>query len=205
MSKAPAAALIDCFPTAATSLHANSGAYTLQYPGELIADWFYPVEGVFDDSGAVLAKFFVARDLSAVYRGDDGIEPVLLFGSAQPMLDAQVIPPKAAKSDPGENPPDWVEAPQPVVMAVLEGGTNRMVGQQGWLTAAMPWQLPCTLTAKSSNPSVIAVDASGMVTAVSQGTAVLSGTITIDDGKKEFSMEVSAEPEYAEGEAGMTD
>lgn len=87
VSEVSATAIIDHLPTAATSLNHNNGAYTLKYPDELLADWFYPVQAVFDDSGAVLAKFLIAKDLSAVYRADDDIEPVLIFGEAHPTID----------------------------------------------------------------------------------------------------------------------
>lgn len=39
------------------------------------------MEATFDDTGVVLAKFLIAKDLSAVYRVDDDIDPFLIFGS----------------------------------------------------------------------------------------------------------------------------
>ena len=84
ISAVTAAALLEHLPTAATSLNHNLGDYTITCGEERIEESFYPMEAVFDDTGAVLAKFLAARDLSAVYRVDDDIEPVLIFGSAQP-------------------------------------------------------------------------------------------------------------------------
>ncbi len=193
VSEVSALAILDHLPTAATSLNHNNGAYTIQYPEELIADWFYPVQAVFDDSGAVLAKFLIAKDLSAVYRADDDIEPVLIFGSAQPMLDAETILFRDEEDEGGEEAPEWADQSQSVVWAELEGGVNLAIGQESRLTVMMPWQLPYTLTAESSDKSVVDVDENGMVKAVSVGQATISGTITVDDGKKDFSIEVSVE------------
>ncbi len=83
VSKASATAIIEFLPTAATSLNHNVGEYTIEYPDEEI-EGFYPVLAVFDDTGVVLAKFLVAHDLSSVYRADDDIEPVLIFGTEKP-------------------------------------------------------------------------------------------------------------------------
>ncbi len=193
VSEVSAIAILDHLPAAATSLNQNNGAYTIQYPEELIADWFYPVQAVFDDNSAVLAKFLIAKDLSAVYRADDDIEPALIFGSAQPMLDAETIPFREEEDEGSEEIPEWADQPQPLVRAELEGGVNLSVGQESRLTVMMPWKLPYTLTTESSDKSVVDVDDNGMVKAVSEGQATISGTITVDDGKKEFSIEVSVE------------
>lgn len=80
VSELSAAALLEYLPTATTSLNSNNGPYSFQYPEESDGDQFFPVQAVFDDTGAVLAKFLIAGDLSAVYRADDDIEPVLIFG-----------------------------------------------------------------------------------------------------------------------------
>jgi hypothetical protein len=57
---------------------------------KLIDDWFYPVEATFHDTGVVLSKFLVAKDLSAVYCVDDDIDPILIFGSPHHMMDAKI-------------------------------------------------------------------------------------------------------------------
>ena len=84
--------LVRYLPTDATGLNADLGAYTLNYPESLVSGWFYPLDATFDDSGECLAKFIVAKDLSAVFRVDDDMEPVLIYGSVQPMMDAETWP-----------------------------------------------------------------------------------------------------------------
>lgn len=195
VSERSATAILDHLPTAATSLNSNNGSYTIQYPDELIADWFYPVEATFDDTGVVLAKFLIAKDLSAVYRVDDDIEPILIFGSAQPMMDSDIIPLKdeeiSEEPSKDEESATVLEEARPVVSVKLENGVALTMGTTGKLVAIMPWELPYTLTAESSDPSVVTVDENGTITAVATGEATISGTILIDDGQKDFSIDVS--------------
>lgn len=201
VSDLSANAIIEHLPTAATSLNSNLGAYTIRYPDALVADWFYPVEAVFDDSGAVLAKFVVAKDLSAVFRADDDIEPVLIFGSAQPMMDAAT---DGLRQSGGEDSADDESAgtplvePAPVVSAALDGGVVMSVGASSRLTASLPWELSYSITAQSSDGAVVAVDADGVVTALAPGEATISGTITVEDGVKDFSIDVTVSDELAE-------
>lgn len=193
VSEVSAIAILDHLPTAATSLNSNNGAYTIKYPEELIADWFYPVQAVFNDTQAVLAKFMIAKDLSAVYRTDDDIEPVLIFGTAQPMLDAEYIQFRDPMSSEDEEINSQSDEPMQVVAVSVEKGVSLAVGEKSRLTAVMPWELPYTLSAKSSDAAVLKVDKNGMIQAVSTGQATLSGTITVDDGTKRFSIKVSVD------------
>ncbi|MFA9422968.1 MAG: Ig-like domain-containing protein [Sedimentibacter sp.] len=183
VSECSATAILDHLPTAATSLNSNNGAYTIQYPDALVSDWFYPVEATFDDNGVALAKFIIAKDLSVVYRVDDDIDPVLIFGTAQPMLDAETI---------HYNEIDEEESYEtlPLVSVGLEDGIALTPGTTTELLPIMPWKLPYTLTAESSDPSVVTVDENGKVTAIAEGQATLSGTLYIDDGQKAFSIDV---------------
>ena len=189
-----ATAILDHLPTASTSLNSNNGAYTIQYPEALVSDWFYPVEAIFDDNGVVLAKFIIAKDLSAVYRVDDDIEPILIFGSAQPMLDADMIQYNNIQSDESyEGETDIEESCEvlPLVSVGLEDGIVLTPGISTELIPIMPWNLIYTLEADSSDPSVLKVDKNGIVTAISDGEATISGTLYIDDGQKSFSIDVT--------------
>ncbi|MGX8701230.1 Ig-like domain-containing protein [Caproiciproducens sp.] len=200
VSEVSAAAILDHLPTAATSLNHNNGEYTLQYPESLVSGWFYPVSATFNDTGAVLAKFIVAKDLSAVYRVDDDIDPVLIFGSAQPMLSARIAPApndgsseaQGAQSAPSPEQKD-AEAESadpgdelPLVSVTLQNSALLTPGESDKLIAVLPWELPYTLTAKSSKPEVATVDETGAVKAVAPGETTLSGTLTADDGEKPF-------------------
>lgn len=189
VSEISAIAILEHLPTVATSLNHNNGAYTVQYPDALVSDWFYPVQAVFEDSGEVLAKFLIAKDLSAVYRVDDGIDPVLIFGSAQPMLNAETMPFRDEMPE-GEEIAEWANEPMPIVGAEIADGVYLAPGQESRLTVTMPWELPYTLIAESSDPSVAEVNEKGVIKGVSAGEATISGTIEVDDGKKKFSIKV---------------
>lgn len=182
ISDASANAILGHLPTAATSLNSNLGAYTLNYPDELISDWFYPVEAVFDDSGVTLAKFLIAKDISAVFRADDDIKPVMIFGSAQPMMDAYVMekvnlsPVEGAEDD----EPEYV--PRMLVNVTLDSGANLKPGMSDVLKAVIPGDLPYTLTAESLDEAVATVDENGMVTAVGEGGTGIQCIVVCEDG-----------------------
>lgn len=200
VSEYSALALLEHLPTATTSLNSNNGAYTLQLPDSLVADWFYPVEATFDDTGAVLARFIVANDLSAVYRVDDGIEPTLIYGSAQPMMEAQVYPLSLFEEAEAEEEPDTTLAEPmeleltPVVSVGMADGAFLPMGGSGRLEARLPWELTYALSGlSSSEPAVAIVDDQGVVTAVDLGETVISGTLSIDDGQRPFEVAVTVD------------
>ncbi|MDY0235372.1 MAG: hypothetical protein RBR71_05060 [Gudongella sp.] len=201
LSERSATAILDHLPTAATSLNSNNGAYTIQYPDALVSDWFYPVEVTFDDNGVALAKFIIAKDLSAVYRVDEDIDPVLIFGSAQPMLDCETIQYNNIDLEETDEDGAYIEESYemlPLVSVVLEDGIALLPRTTTELHPTMPWEVPYTLTVESSDISVITVDENSIVTAISEGEATLSGTLYIDDGQKDFSIDliVSGELEF---------
>ncbi len=188
-------------PTAATSLNSNLGAYTIQYPDALISDWFYSVEAVFDDSGAVLAKFLIAKDLSAVFRADDDMEPVMIFGSAQPMMDAYVMEKADLSSvegsgeitdsstdDSTDDSSDY--EPRQLVYVTLEQGTHMTPGTSGKLLAVLPADLPYTLTAESLDKAVAVVDENGVVTAVGDGETEIQCVVACEDGVANISIPI---------------
>lgn len=193
VSDVTARAIIENLPTVLTSLNHNLGAYTIQYPEELLADWFYPVEAIFDDTGVVLARFFVAKDLSAVYRADEDIEPVLIFGSAQPMMDAEVMPLKLDESDPGDNEVEWIEEPEPLVQVMIEDGVILEVGQETKVVVVVPGSLPYSLMVSSSDSSVLQVDDTGYIKALKPGILMLHVTVVVDDGSRVFDIEITSE------------
>lgn len=187
VSESSAGAILEHLPTAATSLNSNLGAYTINYPDSLISDWFYSVEAVFDDSGATLAKFLIAKDLSAVFRADDDIEPVLIFGSAQPMMDAYImIMEKVDFSSAEDSGEDEHESPEyesrTLVAVTLDNGVYLMPGMSGLLKAVIPGDLPYILTAESLDETVATVDETGMVRAVGEGETAIQCTIMCEDG-----------------------
>lgn len=200
VSEASAVAILDHLPTAATSLNHELGAYTIVYPEELIDNWFYPVEAIFDDTGAVLAKFLIAKDLSAVYRVDDDIEPVLIFGSAQPMLDAVILVEHPEDFDDdidsdGEAP-EIVYYEKDLVTVELVQGTTFTVGSFSSLAAYIPGQLTYEIEAYSSNPDVLTVDENNVAEAIAVGEVDIYGTIKVFDGQRDFLIHIYVEEDY---------
>lgn len=186
--------LVRYLPTDMTSFDPNLGAYTLNYPEALVSGWFYPIDATFDDSGEYLAQFIVAKDLSAVFRVDDGIEPVLIYGSAQPMMDAEVWPEFDDEDyeDSEDEPAAEISYdPYPLVSVGADSGTFLMVGESTALSVSLPWDLPFTLEAGSADPSVADVDENGVITGINPGETSITGTLTVEDGVKEFEIIIS--------------
>jgi hypothetical protein len=196
VSEVSAAAILDHLPTAATSLNHNNGAYTMVYSDEVVFNWFYPVTATFDDTDAALAKFIIAKDLSAVYRVDDDIDPVLIFGSAQPMIDYEsyVYPDADEETDEGT---DGEPIAVPLVDVISEAGLTLEPGGTSKLTAVLPWAFDYAIEAESSDTSIVTVSGAE-IKATAAGMATISGTLTVDDGNKEFEFEISV---GGEGEA----
>lgn len=195
VSDASVGEILGFLPTAATSLNSSLGAYTIHYPNALISDWFYSVEAVFDDSGAVLAKFLIAKDLSAVFRTDDDIEPVMIFGSAQPMMDAYVMEAVggsyaegSGEDGNGSAQDDTDYEPRQLVSVTLDYGAYMTPGTSGKLMAVIPADLPYTLTAKSLDEGVAVVDENGVVTAVGEGETEIQCVVTCEDGVANISV-----------------
>lgn len=195
--------LVRYLPTDATGLNTDLGAYTLNYPESLVSGWFYPLDATFDDSGECLAKFIVAKDLSAVFRVDDGMEPVLIYGSAQPMMDAETWPEFDDEDNEGsvDEPAEEISyEPYPLVSVGADNGTFLTVGESTMLLANLPWDLPFTLEASSADTSIADVDENGVITAVTPGETSIIGTLTVEDGVKEFEIIINVFGEEGTGD-----
>lgn len=195
--------LVRYLPTDATGLNTDLGAYTLNYPESLVSGWFYPLDATFDDTGECLAKFIVAKDLSAVFRVDNGMEPVLIYGSAQPMMDAETWPEFDDEDNEGsvDEPAEEISyEPYPLVSVGADNGTFLTVGESTALLANLPWDLPFTLEASSADTSIADVDENGVITAVTPGETSIIGTLTVEDGVKEFEIIINVFGEEGTGD-----
>ena len=204
-SEGTALALLENLPTALTSLNANIGAYTVEYPDEYVLNYFYPVTATLDDTGAVLAQFIVTDDLTAVYRLDteDGV-PALIYGEAQTMLDQVVYLMDDYDDYDGEDSGDgllWSEA-VPLLPVILEGGTLLAPGASAQLVLDAPYAFAVSFSELLSTDDAIAkVGADGKITAVAPGAASITGNIAVDDGSRGFTVELTVGGEGESAEA----
>ena len=145
----------------------------------------------------------MAKDLSAVFRVDDGMEPVLIYGSAQPMMDAETWPEFDDEDNEGSVDEPAVEIsydPYPLVSVGADNGTFLTVGESTALLANLPWDLPFTLEASSADTSIADVDENGVITAVTPGETSIIGTLTVEDGVKEFEIIINVFGEEGTGD-----
>ena len=150
-------------------------------------NYFYQVTVTFDDTGAVLAQFIVTDDLTAVYRLDteDGI-PALIYGEAQTMLDRIIY---LDNENMGEEA--QFDGAVPMLPVILEGGTWLKPDARVKLALESPYPFACTFEdVLVTDDDVAAVSADGIVTAGVTGTATITGTLVVDDGKTGFSIEI---------------
>ncbi len=192
--------LVEGLPTAATSLNANNGAYRLEFSDIGVDGWFYELKAVFGDNGAMLGEFLIAKDLSAVYRIDTE-EPLLLYGSANAMMAAMIdvypeegeMPATVASADAALPEEDTDDEATPYAVAVVDAVPSSpqvKVGETAQVVPVVPGHIPATFVCTSDKPDVAAVDAAGTITGVAPGTAVLSGTLSVDGAEKPFRFEV---------------
>ena len=141
----------------------------------------------------MLAKFFIAKDLSAVFRADDDIEPVMIFGSAQPMMDYFII----------ENPDNISEeeldsdidgnaesSSQKLVNVMIADGSIMTPKTTSELIAIIPADLPYTLTAQSLDNEVALVDENNVVTAVAEGETEIQCEVRCEDGVSKINIPI---------------
>ena len=87
--------------------------------------------------------------------------------------------------------------PIPLVSVGADNGTFLTVGESTALLVNQPWELPFTLEANSVDTAIANVDENGVITAVAPGETSIIGTLTIEDGVKEFEMIINVLDEEA--------
>ncbi|WHH57751.1 Ig-like domain-containing protein [Petroclostridium sp. X23] len=187
--------LLEGLATATTSLNHNNGEYRLEMSDMEVDGWFYDMKAVFADTGVLIGEFLIANDLSAVYRIDTE-EPILIYGSADSMMEAvydvvleegeEALTVAGSETDIG----DGLEYSIPLVTAMPSRSTLP-VGETAKVVSVTPGNVPAMITCTSENPEVAAVDADGVITGISPGTAVITGTISVDGSEKAFSFDLN--------------
>ncbi|MFZ2538863.1 MAG: hypothetical protein WAX04_08165 [Oscillospiraceae bacterium] len=189
--------ILEQLPTATTSLNHNNGEYKLQLSEEMIDGWFYDVKASFVDTNALIAEFYISGDMSAVYRIDTGT-PILIWGSAKPMIDATYL--SDSKSLFGvtedENNSNVADEDENYVktnyVSIIPQNDAIAIGDSTPTVITVPGNLNYTLTCKSSDPEIAKIDEKGVITVVADGEAIITGMITIDGAEKPFEFTVSS-------------
>lgn len=209
VSEAAATAVLEGIAPVKTSLNSTNRPYRLVYAHEAIGGWFYDVRAINEPSNKLFARFLVAADLSAVYRNDDVNNPQLIYGSPAAMLatkkapllpeeeeDEETSAPEGATEEKVEGKDDGAKENQFAISAVVNvepAEPDIKVGESSKLVVTVPGNLKYKLSdLKSSASDKVSVDDKGTLTAKAEGTATISGKLTIDEASREFKVEVNA-------------
>lgn len=191
--------ILEQLPTAATSLNHNLGEYKLSMSEEMVDGWFYDVKANFVDTKALLAEFYIASDISAVYRVDTDT-PVLIWGSAQPMLDATYLADSDVlygitidENNSNANNEDSIEGNiETGYVAVTLQNYSIAVGDSTQVIFKVPGNLLYTFTCKSSNPEIAEINDKGVITSIGDGETTITGMITIDGAEKPYELTITS-------------
>lgn len=200
-------AILSYLPEDSTGLYGGASEYTINPPESLVEDWFYPVNAMDKDNETLWASFIIAKDMSSVYRVNEGADATLIYGSAKNMMEAQTYLydedyedeglgdyiPEEGTDDNGEGDMELTDMvtifDEPIALVSVETdvGTLLTVGSSGKLIAKLPWDLPYTIEATSEDSSIVSVEGD-IITAVSAGETSITGKIIVDDAQKDFSI-----------------
>ena len=144
----------------------------LEAEEELVDQWFYRVNG--EDS-----SYYVAKDYSSIYLLTDSY-PQLLWGNASSMVTSGSSQPNGEEEE--EAPIRYIQAlPEE---AVIAPGASTPV--KVTVAGGLAWEGEFV----SSDPDIAAVSPQGVITGVEEGVATISGAISVDGARQEFSFGV---------------
>ena len=208
-SEAAATAILEGIAPAKTSLNSSNRPYRLVYANETVGGWFYDVRAIHEPTKKMFARFLVAADLTAVYRNDDVKDPKLIYGSPATMLTTEIAPLLQEEEEEEE-----VQAPEGATEEKVEGkdsdkGENQSrlsavvnvgpadpaikVGESSKLAVVLPGRLHYKLSGlKSSASDKVSVDEKGNLAAKAEGTATITGKLTVDNASRDFKVDVTA-------------
>ena len=209
-TEAAATAILEGITPAKTSLNASNRPYRLVYANETVGGWFYDVRAIHQPGNKMFARFLVAADLTAVYRNDDVKNPQLIYGSPATMLTTEFAPLLKEEEEEEEDVPVPEGATEEKVegkgsdssedgsrlSAVVSVGPEDpevKVGESSKLTVSIPGRLKYKLSdLKSSADGKVSVAADGTLSAKEEGTATISGKLTVDNASRDFKVDVTA-------------
>lgn len=193
--------ILDQLSPAVTSFNQYNSDRKLVMSDETVDGWFYDIKAYLANTDTLFAEFYIAYDMSAVYRVDTDT-PILIWGSAQPMLDSTYLADcesiYGVISDESENTANENESEnesdddlQEVdYVSIYPQKDAIAVGNSTQTIVTVPGMLEYTLNCKSSNPEIAKIDDKGLITAVSEGEALISGVINIDGSEKTIEFNV---------------
>ena len=208
-TEAAATAILEGLAPAKTSLNSSNRPYRLVYANETVGGWFYDVRAIHQPTNKMFARFLVAADLTAVYRNDDVKDPKLIYGSPATMLTTEFAPllqeeeeeeeapvPEGATEEKVESKDAGKGEDQSRLSAVVSVGPadpEIKVGEASKLAVSIPGRLHYILSdLKSSAGDKVSVDEKGNLTAKAEGTATISGKLTVDNASRDFKVDVKA-------------
>ena len=208
-SEAAATAIIEGITPAKTSLNSANRPYRLVYANETVGGWFYDVRAIHEPTKKMFARFLVAADLTAVYRNDDVKDPKLIYGTPATMLTTEIAPllqeeeeeeeveaPEGASEEKVDNKGADSKENQSRLSAVVNVGPADpaiKVGESSKIAVVLPGRLHYKLSdLKSSAGDKVSVDEKGNLTAKAEGTATITGKLTVDNASKDFKVDVTA-------------
>ena len=206
ISEAGAAAIIESLPPVKTSLNNTNSPWRLELANEAVGGWFYDIRA-FDKNNEMFARFLVAADMTAVYRNDEVKDPILIYGSPATMLTTKTAPLQDEEDEEEGQAPDAVSEEnadgeqelvkdQSELSAVVRVGPadpEIKVGNSSKLFVSVPGNLHYKLSGlKSSAGDKVSVDDKGNLTAKAEGTATITGKLTVDDASRDFKVDVTA-------------
>ena len=209
-TEAAATAILEGITPAKTSLNASNRPYRLVYANETVGGWFYDVRAIHQPGNKMFARFLVAADLTAVYRNDDVKNPRLIYGSPATMLTTEFAPllkeeeeeeeevpvPEGATEEKVEGKGSDSGEDQSRLSAVVSVGPENpeiKVGESSKLAVSIPGRLKYKLSdLKSGADDKVSVASDGTLTAKAEGTATISGKLTVDNASRDFKVDVTA-------------
>jgi len=206
-TEAAATAILEGITPAKTSLNSSNRPYSLVYANETVGGWFYDVRAIHLPSKKTFARFLVAADMTAVYRNDDVKNPQLIYGSPATMLTTEIAPLLQEEEEEEEVPVPEGATEEKVegsssgddqsrlsaVVSVGPADPEIKVGESSKLAVFIPGMLKYKLSdLKSSAGDKVSVDDKGALTAKAEGTATISGKLTVDNASRDFKVDVTA-------------
>lgn len=147
-------ALLESLPSAATGLNQYNRPYGFKLDRNLTGDYFYHVQSYRTDARTIIGDYLVAKDNSCAWRLNTGKEAMLIFGTADKLI-------QKAK--------------------VVLNSKRIVKGDYGTVRVLVPGPLPYDLRLTSLNESVAKISADQKIIPVSYGKVDILADLKIGE------------------------